>query len=76
MESLSGFYIVLPTIEHYIVIPSAEDHIAIPSTEDCFIMHLFPLLILLNVVPCNLYSKISFTYMLLNDLPYTCYLRI
>ena len=57
-----GIYIVVPTIENYIAIPSAEDHTAIPSTEDCFIMHLFPLLFLLNVVPCKSYSKVFFIY--------------
>ena len=36
MESLSRFYVVLPTIDNYIVIPSAEGHTAIPCTEDCF----------------------------------------
>ena len=71
-----GIYIVVPTIENYIAIPSAEDHAAILSTKDCFIMLLFLLFMLLNVVPCKLYSKISFTYMLFNDLPYTCYLKI
>ena len=76
MESLRRIFIGLPTIEDYIVIPSAEDHDAIPSTEDCFIMHLFPLFMLLNVVPCKLYSKMSFLYILLNELPYTFFLMI
>ena len=76
MESLSSFYIVLPTVEDYIVIPSAEGHTAIPCTEDCFIIHLFYLFMLLNVISCKLYSEMSFIYSLLNDLPYTFYLRI
>ena len=62
MESLSSFYIVLPTVEDYIVIPSAEGHTAIPCTEDCFIIHLFYLFMLLNVISCKLYSEMSFIY--------------
>ena len=78
MESLSSFYIVLPTVEDYIVIPSAEGHTAIPCTEDCFIIHFFYLFMLLNVISCKLCSEMSFIYIhsLLNDLPYTFYLRI
>ena len=76
MESLSRFYIVLPTIENYIVIPFAERLTAIPSTEDCCIMHLFAVLILLNVVPGKFESKMSIIHSLLHDLPYTFYFRI
>ena len=74
MESLSRFYIVLPTIENYIVIPFAEGHPAIPSTEDCFVMHLFVLFILLNVVRCKFDSKMSIIHSLVND--YMFYFRI
>ena len=78
IQSSSRIYIVLPTIECYIVIPPEGNHTAIPSTQDCFIMHLFALFILLNVVPCKFYLSISFIYftyrfalyVLLKDLPY------
>ena len=76
MESLSRFYIVLPSIDNYIVIPSAEGHTAIPCTEDCFIIDLFCLFMLLNVVSCKLYSKMSFIHSLPHDLPDTVYLKI
>ena len=76
MDSLGRFYIVLPTINNYIVTPSAEGHTAIPCTEDCFIVNFFYIFLLLNVISCKLYSEMSFIYSLLNDLPYTFYLRI
>ena len=40
------------------------------NTFICFIY------LLLNVIPCKLYSKISFTYILLKVLLYTLYLQI
>ena len=55
-------HIVLPTgtVQDCIMIPSAEDYNVIHSTEDCFMIPLFVLSMLLNVLPYKYDLRICF----------------